>query len=242
MIPLSDRLSSPKPLVIWGIIGINLGLFIAELKFELTGTLGKFFTTWGIVPARIHTIARDALTDNNPANWVALIVLSSASILFSLFLHSSFSQLLGNLLFLWVFGKSLEKILGHGRFLGFYLLCGFLTGLGQVLIDPELTTPIVGSNGAIAAILGAYVLSFPKAKIESILPLVIIFIPVEVPALFYLLWWFVQQIFYGIGQLEVGVIQINQFSLAYWTHGVGLLIGCALIPLMVKHKPSTAIY
>jgi membrane associated rhomboid family serine protease len=110
-----------------------------------------------------------------------------------------------------------------------------------VLIDPTLTTPLVGSNGAIAAILGAYLLSFPKARIESILPLVIIFIPVEIPAFFYLLWWFVQQFFYGIGQLEIAGI-INQFSLAYWTHGLGVLIGAGLIPLMVKRKPATAIY
>lgn len=241
MIPISDNLKSRQPIVIWGILGINVALFMAEIKFELTGTLGNFLTTWGVVPARIHAIAADAITTNNPANWVALIFLSLASILLSIFLHSSFSQLLGNMLFLWVFGKSLEEILGDGRFLVFYLFSGLITGLGQVLIDPQVTTPLVGSNGAIAAILGAYFLSFPKAKVESILPLVIIFIPVELPALFYLLWWFVQQIFYGIGQLEFGS-SINEFSLAYWTHGVGLIVGCALIPLMVKRKPSTAIY
>lgn len=241
MIPLSDNFPSRQPLVVWGIVGINVALFMAELKFELTGTLGQFLETWGIVPARIHAIATDALSSDNPANWVALIFLSLASISLSLFLHSSFSQILGNLLFLWVFGKSLEEILGHGRFLVFYLLSGFLTGVAQVQIDPQLTAPLVGSNGAIAAILGAYFLSFPTAKVESILPLAIVFIPVELPALFYLLWWFVQQVFYGIGQLEVGG-SINEFSLAYWTHGVGLIVGCALIPVMVKRKPSTAIY
>jgi membrane associated rhomboid family serine protease len=241
MIPLSDRFPSRQPLVIWGIIGINLALFMAEINLELKGTLGEFLTTWGIVPARIHAIATDAMNSNNPANWLALIILPLGSIFLSLFLHSSFSQILGNLLFLWVFGKSLEEILGHGRFLIFYILSGLLTGVGQVLIEPTLTTPLVGSNGAIAAILGAYLLSFPKAKIESILPLVIVFIPVEIPAFFYLLWWFVQQIFYGVGQLETLVI-INQFSLAYWTHGLGLLIGAGLIPLLVKNKPVTAIY
>ena len=241
MIPLSDNFPSRQPLIVWGILGINVALFIAELKFELTGTLGAFLGTWGVVPARIHQIATDAMSSDNPANWVALIFLPWASIGLSLFLHSSFSQLLGNMLFLWVFGKSLEEILGHGRFLVFYLLCGWLTGIGQVVIDPQLMTPLIGSNGAIAAIMGAYFLSFPKAKVESILPLVIIFIPVELPGFFYLLWWFVQQLFYGIGQLEVSG-SINQFSLAYWTHGVGLIIGCALIPLMVKRKPSTAIY
>lgn len=241
MIPLGDRLPSRPPLVIWGIIGINLALFLAEINLELKGTLGEFLTTWGMVPARIHGIAADAMSSSNPANWVALIMLPLGSIFLSLFLHSSWSQILGNMLFLWVFGKSLETILGHGRFLIFYIISGFFTGLGQVLIDPTLTTPLVGSNGAIAAILGAYLLSFPQAKIESILPLVVIFIPVEIPAFFYLLWWFVQQIFYGIGQLEIAV-SINQFSLAYWTHGLGLFIGAALVPLLVKRKPDRAIY
>ncbi len=241
MIPLSDRFPSRQPLVIWGIIGINSALFMAELNLELKGTLGEFLTTWGIVPARIHALATDAMSSNNPANWLALIILPLGSIFLSLFLHSSFSQILGNMLFLWVFGKSLEEILGHGRFLIFYIISGLLTGVGQVLIDPTLTTPLVGSNGAIAAILGAYLLSFPQAKIESILPLVIIFIPVEIPAFFYLLWWFIQQIFYGIGQLEIPV-GINQFGWAYWTHGLGLIIGACLIPLMVKRKPVTAIY
>ena len=241
MIPLSDRFPSRQPLVIWGIIGINLALFMGELNLELKGTLGEFLTTWGIVPTRINAIATDAMSSNNPANWVALIILPLGSIFLSLFLHSSFSQILGNMLFLWVFGKSLEEILGHGRFLIFYIISGLLTGVGQALIDPTLTNPLVGSNGAIAAILGAYLLSFPKAKIESILPLVIIFIPIEIPAFFYLSWWFVQQIFYGIGQLEIAV-SINQFSLAYWTHGLGLIIGATLVPLMVKRKPATAIY
>jgi len=241
MIPIDDHFPSRTPIVIWGILGLNVALFMAELRFELTGVLGQFLTTWGIVPARIHAIAADAMTGDNPANWVALIILSLGSIVLSLFLHSSFSQLLGNMLFLWVFGKSIEEILGHGRFFLFYLVSGLLTGVAQVLIDPQLTTPLVGSNGAIATIIGAYLLSFPKAKIDSILPLAIVFIPVEIPALFYLLWWFVQQVFYGIGQLDLGG-SINEFSLAYWTHGVGLIVGCALIPLMVKRKPSTAIY
>ncbi len=241
MIPLSDRFPSRQPLVIWGIIGINLAIFIGELNLELKGTLGGFLTTWGIVPARIHAIASDAMNSNNPANWVALIILPLGSIFLSLFLHSSFSQILGNMLFLWVFGKSLEEILGHGRFLIFYIISGLLTGLGQALTDPTLTTPLVGSNGAIAAILGGYLLSFPQAKIESILPLLVIFIPVEIPAFFYLLWWFIQQVFYGIGQLETPVI-INQFSWGYWTHGLGLFIGAGLIPLLVKRKPVTAIY
>jgi len=137
-----------------------------------------------------------------------------------IFLHSSFSQILGNLIFLWVFGKSIEDILGHGRFLVFYLLSGILTGVVQILAEPTLTMPLIGANGAIAGVLGAYLLSFPKAKIDTIL---LLLYPIELPALFYLFWWFVQQMFYGIGSLNIAG-GVNPASIAYWAHGVGLVM------------------
>ena len=242
MIPLSDNIPSRRlPLVNYTIIGINIAIFLSELRLEITGNLGNFLHTWGIVPARIHSVINDAITTDNPAAAVAAIVFGIGPVVGAMFLHSSFSQILGNTLFLWVFGKQVETILGRWRYLLFYLICGFLTGLGQVLIEPTLTAPLVGAQGAVAGVLGAYLVNFPKAKIESILPLIVIFIPVEIPAFFYLLWWFVQQIFYGIGQLEIGGA-INSFSIAYWTHGVGLLVGASLVTLLVKDKPETAIY
>lgn len=177
----------------------------------------------------MSTVAVDALTDSNPAAWIALLIVTS-SLLRGMFLHSSFSQILGNLLFLWVFGKSVEQVLGHKRFLMFYLLCGVLTGVVQILAEPRLAAPLIGANGAIAGVMGAYLLMFPKARIDTILPLVIIFIPIELPALFYLFWWFVQQAAYGIGSLSVPG-GTNQSSIAYWVHGFGLVIGAFLIRL-----------
>jgi membrane associated rhomboid family serine protease len=152
-----------------------------------------------------------------------------------MFLHGSFGHILGNLLFLWVFGKSVEEILGHGRFLVFYLLCGVLTGVVQILVEPTLTVPLIGANGAIAGVLGAYLLSFPKAKIDTILPLVVVFIPIELPALFYLFWWFVQQAFYGISSLNIPG-GVNPAGIAYWAHGVGLVIGAVLVRLLGRCK------
>ncbi|GAB4275752.1 MAG: rhomboid family intramembrane serine protease [Oscillatoriaceae cyanobacterium] len=242
MIPISDNIPSRRlPLVNYAIIGMNIAIFLAQLRLEITGNLGKFLHNWGIVPASIHSVINDAITTGNPAAVVAAIVFGIVPLVLAIFLHSSFSQILGNTLFLLVFGKQVETILGQWRYLLFYLICGFLTGLGQVLIDPTLTAPLVGAQGAVAGVLGAYLLNFPKAKIESILPLVVAFIPVEIPAFFYLLWWFVQQIFYGIGQLEIGGA-INPFSIAYWTHGVGVIVGASLVTLLVKEKPETAIY
>ena len=182
--------------------------------------------SWGVIPARISTVAVD-VTTRNPAAWIALLIVTS-SLLRGMFLHSSFSQILGNLIFLWVFGKSLEQVLGHKRFLVFYLLCGILTGIVQVLAEPTRSAPLIGANGAITGVIGAYLLTFPKAKIDTILPLVIIFIPIELPALFYLFWWFVQQASYGIGSLNVPS-GTNQASIAYWAHGVGLVIGAFFV-------------
>jgi membrane associated rhomboid family serine protease len=230
MIPISDNIpSSSKPIGNYLLIGINMALFLWELKLEIAGELGDLVNSWGVVPARITAVMADAIASGNPAAWIALLMLSS-SLLLGIFLHSSFSQILGNLIFLWVFGKSVEDILGHGRFLVFYLLSGILTGVVQILAEPTLTMPLIGANGAIAGVLGAYLLSFPKAKIDTILPLVIILIPIELPALFYLFWWFVQQMFYGIGSLNIAG-GVNPTSIAYWAHGVGLVIGAVLVRL-----------
>ncbi len=239
MIPISDNIPCRRlPVVNYTIIGMNVAIFLAQLRLEITGNLGNFLHTWGIVPARIHSVINDAITTGNPAAVVAAIVFGIGPLVVAMFLHSSFSQILGNTLFLWVFGKQVEVILGRWKYLLFYLICGFLTGLGQILIEPSLAVPLVGAQGAVAGVLGAYLVNFPKVKIESILPLIVAFIPVEIPAFFYLLWWFVQQIFYGIGQLEIGGA-INPFSIAYWTHGVGLIVGASLVRVLVKEKPET---
>lgn len=229
MIPIGDNIPSrSQPQSNYLLIGINIALFLWELKLEVVGKLGDLVNSWGIVPARITSVTANVL-GGNPATGIALLILSS-SLLGGMFLHSSFSHIVGNLLFLWVFGKSVENVLGHRQFLVFYLLCGILTGIVQILVAPTLTTPLIGANGAIAGILGAYFLSFPTSKIDTILPLVIVFIPIELPALFYLFWWFGQQMFYGIGSLNIPG-GVNPTGIAYWAHGVGLIIGAVLMRL-----------
>ena len=232
MIPIGDNLPSrSKPIGNYLLIGINLALFLWELKLEAVGELGDLVNSWGIIPARISTVVAD-LGSGNPAAWIALLMLST-TLLQGMFLHGSFGQILGNLLFLWVFGKSVENFLGHGRFVIFYLLCGVLTGVVQVLAEPTLTVPLIGANGAIAGVLGAYLLRFPKAKIDTLLPLAIVLIPIELPALFYLFWWFVQQVFYGVGNLNIAPA-VNLPGIAYWTHPVSLAIGAVLVGLLKR--------
>lgn len=229
MIPISDNIRTRnQPIINYWLIGINIAIFFWELKLELSGELGYFVNSWGVIPAQINQAITNALF--NPAAWI-VVFWRLFSLLFGMFLHGSFSQILGNLLFLWVFGKTVENILGARLYLGFYLVAGILTGIIQIIAEPNLTVPLIGANGAIAAILGAYVFKFPHAKVDSILPLIVVYIPIEIPAFFYLFWWFAQQLFYGIGSLNIPPQGVNSFSIAYWTQIVGLFIGAAFMRL-----------
>ncbi|MEH2322717.1 MAG: rhomboid family intramembrane serine protease [Nostoc sp.] len=230
MIPISDNIRCRnKPIINYWLIGINIAVFLCELQLEFSGGLGDFVNSWGVIPAQISGAIINALFYNNAA-WI-IVIWRTFSLLFAIFLHGSFSQILGNLLFLWVFGKTVENILGHRRYLGLYLAAGAIAYCGQILAEPSLTIPLIGGNGAIAAVLGAYIMKLPKAKIDTILPLIILYIPIELPAFFYLFWWFVQQLFYGIGSLNIPPIGINQSGVVFWGQVVGLLFGAALMRL-----------
>jgi membrane associated rhomboid family serine protease len=234
MIPILDNVRGrKKPIVTCFLIGINIAIFLWELKLDLGGELGSLVNNWGVIPAQINAAIAPALA-GNPAAWI-FVVIRSSSLLAGMFLHGSFSQIVGNLLFLWVFGKSLEKSLGHGRFIVFYLLGGVFTGMVQILAEPNLTVPLIGANGAIASILGGYALKFPSAKVETVMPLLIIFVPITLPAGFYLFWWFVQQLFYGIGSLNIPG-GFNQPTMGYWAQIAGLLIGAAFMRLLQRRK------
>ncbi|MEH2319028.1 rhomboid family intramembrane serine protease [Nostoc sp.] len=229
MIPISDNIRCRnKPIINYWLIGINVAVFLWELQLEFSGELGYFVNSWGVIPAQTSGAITNALLFNNSAAWI-IVIWRSFSLLFGIFLHGSFSQILGNLLFLWVFGKTVENILGHRRYLGFYLAAGAIASFVQILVEPSLTVPLIGGNGAIAAILGAYVMKFPKAKIDTILPLVIVYIPIELPAFFYIFWWFVQQLFYGIGSLNIPPVGVNQSGVVFWGQVVGLFIGAAFM-------------
>ncbi|MBD2524485.1 rhomboid family intramembrane serine protease [Nostoc sp. FACHB-133] len=231
MIPISDNIRCwNKPIINYWLIGINIAVFLWEIQLEFIDTLGYFVNSWGVIPAQISGAITNVFFNNNSAAWI-IVIWRVFSLLFGIFLHGSFSQILGNLLFLWVFGKTVENILGHRRYLGFYLAAGILTGVVQILAAPSLTVPLIGGNGAIAAILGAYIMKFPKAKIDTILPLIIVYLPIELPAFVYIFWWFVQQLFYGIGSLNIPPIGVNQSGVVFWGQVVGLFIGAAFIRL-----------
>ncbi|MDZ8189480.1 MAG: rhomboid family intramembrane serine protease [Nostoc sp. ChiSLP02] len=228
MIPISDNIRCwQKPIINYWLIGINIAVFLWELKLEFSDELGYFIHSWGLVPAQISGAITNAIFLNFAA-WI-VVFWRIFSLIFSIFLHGSFSQILGNMLFLWVFGKTVENILGHKRYLGLYLAAGAIAGVVQVMAQPSLTIPLIGANGAIAAVLGAYIFKFPQAKIYSVLPLIIVYIPLEVPAFFYIFWWFLQQLFYGIGSLNIPTSGVNQSGVIYSGQIVGLLIGAGFM-------------
>lgn len=236
MIPITDNIQSQKkPVVTFFLIGLTVAVFLGELKLELTGELTEFLLNWGVVPGKLTMVAWDAISQQNPAAAIVLVLMAVRCLLGGIFLHGSFGQILGNMLFLWVFGKRVEEVLGKGKFLLFYLIGGVSVGLVQVFVEPSLNVPLVGANGAIAGVLGAYLVRFPLAKIETILPLVVVFVPVEVPAVLYGVWWFVQQWFYGIGSLAVEG-GVNVLGVGYWVHGVGLFFGGCLVWVWGKLK------
>lgn len=233
MIPISDNIRvHHKPIINYWLIGVNIAVFLWQLQLEFSEQLGNFVNNWGVIPAQITAAITNAIFFN-PAAWI-IVFWRGISLFVALFMHGSFSQIVGNMLFLWVFGKAVENVLGHKRYLGFYLVTGIFTEICQILAEPNLPVPLIGANGAIAAILGAYIVKFPKAKIDSILPLVLVYIPMELPAVFYILWWFVQQLFYGIGNLNIPPVGVNQASLAYWVQALSLLMGAAFMRLFLR--------
>lgn len=230
MIPISDRIQSRnKPIINYWLIGINFIVFLYELMLELSGELSNFVNSWGLIPAQLTGAIQNAIYFNSAA-WI-VVAWRSLSLISALFIHASFSQILGNLIFLWVFGKSLENFLGHRQYLGLYLIAGILTGAIQVIAQPNLTVPLLGANSAIAAILGAYYIKFPQVKIYTVLYLLLIYIPLEIPVSFYLFWWFIQQLLYSVGSLNILPSGANSLTLAYWMQIVGLLIGGAYIKI-----------
>ncbi len=234
MIPISDNIfffSNKRPIIVYGLIGLNLIVFLWEIKLEISNELTNLIYSWGMIHKQITAAFAELLAGNLAA--IIIIAISLFSLFVAMFLHSSFSQILGNLLFLWVFGQTIEKILGYRRFILFYFLESILTALIQILADPNLAVPLIGNNSAIAAILGAYVIKFPQTKIDSVLPLLVIFIPIQIPAFFYLFWWFIQQLFYGIGSLNI-TGGVNPPSLGYWMHGAGFIIGATYMKILQR--------
>lgn len=153
------------------------------------------------------------------------------SVLYAMFLHGGWLHLLGNMLFLWVFGNNVEDRLGRLRFLLFYLLAGYVAGYGFAALNADATVPLVGASGAVAGVLGAYLVFFPRAKVWSLVP-VLLFLPLRLPAWFVLGLWFVLQWAYSSGYATSPA-----GSVAYLAHVLGFVFGLLAAVPMLKRRP-----
>lgn len=211
MFPLRDHNPSERtPFVTYALIAANVAVFLASWPlFSDPRAVAWFFEVWGLVPAGAW---------DRPSGFVT-----------SMFLHGGLLHLGGNMLFLWIFGDNLEDEMGHLGFLGFYLASGVGAALWQVLADPGSLVPMVGASGAIAGVMGGYLLLFPKARVDILIILIFIFRVIPVPAWLMLGLWFGLQLFNGFGATP------GSGGVAYWAHAGGFIVGLALtLPLWLR--------
>ena len=213
VLPLRDFIPTRRfPVLTVGIIVVNIMAFAYELLAEAGGTLEQTFYTMGVVPFEV--------THNfGPA--VAL------SFLTSMFLHGGFMHIAGNMLYLWIFGNNVEDSMGRGRFLVFYLLTGSVASVAQVLASPNSPVPTIGASGAIAGVLGAYIVLFPNARVQTLIFLGYFVRATQLPALLVLGFWFVLQLFNGL--LAFGMTQMG--GVAWFAHVGGFVAGLLLVRL-----------
>lgn len=202
-----------------GLIVVNTVIFLYELTLS-TGGLNRFFDTWGIVP--------DQISQHLP------------SLATSMFLHGGWLHLIGNMLFLWVFGRNVEDLIGSGKFLVFYLVCGLVSAVVQVVFNPYSRLPTIGASGAIAGVMGAYLIKFPRARVLTLVPIFFFITTMEIPAAILLLWWFAIQFFSGFGSL--GSNDYNSGGTAWFAHIGGFLAGMLLIKLFPPKQRWRAWY
>ena len=202
MFPIRDHNPSGRtPYVTFGLIALNALVFLSYWTSLQGYQIDRFFQIWGLVPA--------ALTQGQ--GW--------ATIMTSMFLHAGWLHLLGNMLFLWIFGDNLEDEMGHVGFLAFYLLSGLAAALAQVATDPTSFVPMVGASGAIAGVMGGYLLLYPKARVDVLLIFIIFFRIFAIPAWIVLGVWFGLQVFSGLS------VPGDMGGVAYWAHAGGFAGG-----------------
>jgi membrane associated rhomboid family serine protease len=212
MIPLRDVIPSrTTPLLTVTIIGLNAFAWLFELSLD-EDTLHEFLYQFGVVPAYFST----------------------PTLVSSMFLHGSWSHFLGNMWYLWIFGDNVEDRMGHGRFVVFYLLCGVAAAIGQTLIDPLSTLPTIGASGAIAGVMGAYFVLYPHSRVLTLLPLIVFWQIVELPAIFLLGFWFLMQLF------SAGAIAVTAHTqgggVAFMAHVAGFVVGAAGVFVFRKRE------
>ena len=213
MIPLRDTQPSHSvPLVTIALIVVNAVVFLYEVSLD-DYSLNHFIASYGVIPDR----------------------LDPAALLTSMFLHGGWMHLIGNMWFLWIFGDNIEDILGRWKYLLFYLACGVAAALVHVVTNPYSRVPTVGASGAIAGVMGAYMLKFPHSRVLTLVFIFVFFTTIEVPAILLLGYWVLIQFFSGAA--SIGYSQASQGGVAFWAHVGGFAAGMLLIKILPTKQP-----
>jgi membrane associated rhomboid family serine protease len=229
MIPISDELPSRRvPVVTYGLIAINVAVFLFELL--LGPNVDRLYMTLGAVPARV----------TDPVNHP----LAVATLFTSIFIHGGWAHLLGNMLYLWIFGDNVEDILGRVGYAIIYVAAGVAAGLMQIFIAPSSPVPAIGASGAIAGILAIYLVLFPTAPVRVLVPFFYMIRIVRLPAVIVLGMWFVIQLFNGV--MSLGTMSVATGGVAWFAHiggfVSGLLVGFVLRLLWRRPRPPRRTY
>jgi membrane associated rhomboid family serine protease len=223
-LPLSDENPAVRrPYVTVGLIVINALFWLYELAVgpdQATLAFGvvPHWLLHGVGEGWVHLPDYGSVPVHQGVPWPFTLVTS-------MFMHGGWLHIIGNMWFLWIFGDNVEDAMGHGRYLAFYLICGVAAALAQVLVTPSATVPMVGASGAIAGVLGAYLILYPHARVKSLFIFIIFITTIYVPAWLLLGLWFVSQFFVG-GQ-----------EVAWMAHVGGFVAGMALVHLFVARRP-----
>ncbi len=227
MIPIRDtQPSNIQPVVTYGFMALNTLVFLTQLSLGLHNE--QILYTYGLVPAKytVEAVSQYFSFFNHIVSYITYM-----------FLHGGFLHFAGNMLFLYIFGDNIEDTLGHAKYAGFYILCGVISGLCHVALSPLSKVPTIGASGAIAGIMGAYFILFPKSKILTLIPILFIPLFIEIPAYIFLGGWFLIQ-FFNLAS-SGGISQI-----AWWAHIGGFIAGMLFIKLNrllpVKEGASTS--
>jgi len=205
MIPLRDVIPSRTwPGVTVALVALNVLVYLRELGLS-EGELEIFVRAHGLVPAHF--------------NWLDVVS--------SMFVHGGLMHLVGNMLYLWIFGDNCEDRMGHGRFLIFYLLCGITAALAQVVVSTDSLVPMVGASGAVAGVMGAYFVLYPRSRVLTLFPFPLMLI--EIPAIYLLGLWFVMQFVSGLGSLAPPAEGQLAGGVAFWAHIAGFGAGAVLV-------------
>lgn len=216
MIPIRDTIRSRRfPLVNWMIIIANAAAFYYELRIG-PSALNGFINNWGLVPVNFWAEPQTA--------WMTIFS--------SMFLHGGWFHFLSNMWILFIFGDNVEDRMGSIGYLVFYLLSGVAAALTQAFLLSSSSSPMIGASGAIAGVLGAYMLLFPRARILSLVPILFIFTLMEIPAVIFLLFWFASQLFSGF--LSLG--GASGSGVAWWAHIGGFIFGLVGVFLFARRR------